>query len=120
MTLDVLLLLQKKKRIRDESRGVRRLFAGTHLPRFFVAVMSEVQLVCCYDLVASVVVVIRIYGGSDETYSDGYDLNLQHSLQFKGSVHLNHHSNSGVFGGGGADVRWSSRRSMSKYPWTRH
>lgn len=36
------------------------LLTVTHLPHFFVAVVSEVQVVCCYDLIASVVIIIWI------------------------------------------------------------
>lgn len=36
------------------------LLTLTHLPHFFVAVVSEVQLVCCYDFVPSVIIIIWI------------------------------------------------------------
>lgn len=37
----------------------------THLPHFFIAVVSEVQVVCGYDFIASVVIIIWICGESE-------------------------------------------------------
>ncbi len=46
------------------------LFTVTHLPHFFVAVVSEIQVVCCYDFIASVVIIIWICGEQENIVID--------------------------------------------------
>ena len=49
-------------------------FLVTHLPHLFVAVVSEVQVVRCYDFIASVVIIIRICWEYKEIVTDILEL----------------------------------------------
>lgn len=53
------------------------LHTVTHLPHFFVAVVSKVQVVCCYDFIASVIIIIWICWKSETEY-----INIRWSFLF--------------------------------------
>lgn len=61
---DTSCLAPARSRRRSNAFGVPaerdRKLAVTHLPHVFVAVVSEVQFVGCYDFVASAVIVVWI------------------------------------------------------------
>lgn len=60
VTQDVLLLHALASLNKQAADVCCFLFTVTHLPHFFIAVVSEVQVICRYDFIASVVVIIWI------------------------------------------------------------